>query len=229
MDAQLTDDPWSRLGALADPVRRRVYRQVAGHDGPIRRDEVAERAGISRALAAYHLDQLVEAGLLTVSFARPSGRGGPGAGRPAKHYAPGGDEFSLSLPPRNYGLLAHILADAMEADAKSLPGPALAAAARQEGRALGGLGLLPALTRAGFEPMSTGAGGVDLRNCPFGSLSAEHTSLVCGLNLELVRGILSGSGDDPARARLQPRASRCCVVVEPDAASAPPSGPGAPA
>jgi hypothetical protein len=35
------------------------------------------------------------------------------------------------------------------------------------------------------------------------------------MNHSLIRGILSGSGDDPERAELAPDSDRCCVVVHP--------------
>ncbi len=71
------------VGSLGDPVRRSLYEFVAGSPGPVGRDEAAAAAGIGRPLAAYHLDKLVSQGLLTASYQRPAGRGGPGpAARP---------------------------------------------------------------------------------------------------------------------------------------------------
>lgn len=70
--------------SLGDPVRRGLYEYVVGHREPVGREEAAEAVGISRSLAAYHLDRMVDDGLLEFSFARRSGRSGPGAGRPAK-------------------------------------------------------------------------------------------------------------------------------------------------
>jgi len=61
------------LSALDDPVRRRLFRQVEAR-GELSRDQAARAAGVSRALAAFHLDKLVEAGLLEASFRRLSGR-----------------------------------------------------------------------------------------------------------------------------------------------------------
>jgi predicted ArsR family transcriptional regulator len=75
------------VAVLADPVRRSLYSHVAAQPEPVGRDAAAATAGISRSLAAFHLDRLVEAGLLAVTYRRLSGRTGPGAGRPAKLYA----------------------------------------------------------------------------------------------------------------------------------------------
>src|SRR5580704_4402161 len=104
------------LGSLDDPVRHRLYQFVAARGTPVGRDEAAAAAGIGRPLAAYHLDKLVELGLLTASYQRPPGRGGPGAGRPAKRYARSAAEFTVAVPPREYELAARLLAAAVEAD-----------------------------------------------------------------------------------------------------------------
>ena len=99
------------IGALREPVRRAVYEYAAGKAQPVSRNEVAEALGIGRTLAAFHLDKLTEAGLLDASYAPRVG--GPGAGRPAKLYRRGTAEHAVSLPPRECGLLAEVLADAV--------------------------------------------------------------------------------------------------------------------
>src|SRR5581483_11937951 len=95
-------DDVASLGSLGAPTRRALYGYVSRQGEPVGRDEAAAAAGIGRTLAAYHLDRMVEDGLLEVSFARRTGRRGPGAGRPAKLYRRASREFSISLPPRDY-------------------------------------------------------------------------------------------------------------------------------
>jgi predicted ArsR family transcriptional regulator len=90
------------VSSLDDPVRARLYDVVSASSAPMGRDEAAAGAGIGRPLAAYHLDKLVELGLLTATYQRPAGRSGPGAGRPAKLYARSGREFAVAVPPREY-------------------------------------------------------------------------------------------------------------------------------
>src|SRR5690348_18415442 len=102
------------------------------------RDEAAAAAGIGRALAVYHLDKLVESGLLAATYQRPAGRSGPGAGRPAKLYARSDREFAVTVPPREYELAARLLAQAVEADPSDRSRAALAEAARGLGTELGG-------------------------------------------------------------------------------------------
>ena len=125
------------LSSLDDPARRRLYEYVAAQDEPVSREDAAAAAGISRTLAAYHLDKLADAGLLTTSYARPPGSGGPGAGRPAKRYTRVRREITVSIPPRNYTLLAELMTTAVAADDSGAVRAAVDAAARDAGRTAG--------------------------------------------------------------------------------------------
>src|SRR5438477_3815327 len=108
-----SDSGWDALHLLAEPTRRRVYEAVRAADEPITRDGVAEAVGIGRRLAAFHLDLLADAGLLDVDYARPPGRGGPGAGRPAKRYRAAQVDLELRVPARRYDIAARIPARAL--------------------------------------------------------------------------------------------------------------------
>ncbi|MFE3450202.1 helix-turn-helix transcriptional regulator [Nonomuraea sp. NPDC059194] len=198
------------LSQLSDPVRRSLYAYVAGHGGEVGRGEAAEAAGVSRTLAAHHLDKLVEAGLLEASF-RPQERKGPGSGRPAKVYRRAGAELSVSLPPRDYASLASVLADVVEL----LGGEEQAEeAARAAGRRLaaGGGDPVETMQARGYEPYVEG-GVVRQRNCPFHALARDFPLLVCSMNLALCQGLLEGLGEDPGRAALDPRPGECCVTL----------------
>src|ERR1700726_908497 len=117
------------LSSLDDPVRRGLYEVVRERAEPVGREEAAAGAGVGRALAVYHLDKLVEAGLLTASYRRPPGRNGPGAGRPAKVYARSRGEFMVTVPAREYELAAGLLVQAVTADRSGQAAAALQAAA----------------------------------------------------------------------------------------------------
>ncbi|MBB6118380.1 helix-turn-helix transcriptional regulator [Nocardiopsis algeriensis] len=209
----MDDSSIDAAGALADPLRRRLYEYVADSGGEVSRGEAAEALGIRRTLAAHHLDRLEEAGLLEVERRRVNGREGPGAGRPAKLYRRAGHQLSLHLPPREYELAAHVLAEAVERHGAE---EAVHAAAREEGRRLGagsGAGSVEELLRErGYEPEEAGD-DVRMRNCPFHTLARAFPPLACGLNLELLRGMLEGLGEDGDRARMAPRTEGCCVAV----------------
>jgi predicted ArsR family transcriptional regulator len=243
------------LSSLDDPVRRRLYDFVAGQHEPSGRDEAAAAAGIGRPLAAYHLDKLVDLGLLTASYQRPPGRGGPGAGRPAKRYARSAQEFTVTVPPREYELAARLLAAAVDADPGGACHPALRAAARQYGAGLGARAFAPespaagqpgpeadgpvtgladravaALSAHGYEPQPGDDGVIRLRNCPFRQLADDHRDLVCGMSLALIDGLVAGlGGRAQLRPALAPEPGRCCVVIGPGPQAGAPAPAPAPA
>ena len=210
------------VATLDEPTRRRIYDHVRAHAVPLSRDDVADSLRITRQSAAFHLDRLAEQGLLAVTFARRSGRSGPGAGRPAKLYERSIDEVSVSLPPRHYDLAAQLLAGAVVEAQQSgrPPREVLDRRARDFGQTLaseqpgpGELGALVDLLKDdGYEPQVS-AGDITLHNCPFHALAQEHTELVCGMNLHLLEGVLAGLGRTDMAARLDPAPGRCCVLI----------------
>jgi predicted ArsR family transcriptional regulator len=205
------------IAGLADGARRALYRFVVEQPDPVSKDEAAAHAGISRSLAAYHLDRLTADGLLVVSYARLGGRRGPGAGRPAKLYAAARTEVSVQLPPRDDTLLARLLAAAVDADPSGAARDALLDIARAEGERAAAEyrasddALSTMLARRGYAPRVT-HDEIRLRNCPFHHLVDEHRDLVCGLNLALLDAAL-GALDRTYRAELEPSGDFCCVVL----------------
>jgi predicted ArsR family transcriptional regulator len=215
-------DEIGAVAVLADPVRRRLFDAVSSASEPVGREEAARCANVPLHSARFHLDKLVDAGLLDVSYARLTGRTGPGAGRPAKLYRRSAAEVVVSLPRRSYDLVGGVLASAIE---RTIDGgdvaDSLREAAQSRGRAIGtaydGRGdeldrACGVLATEGFEPRREDS-DVCLRNCPFDALATEHTALVCGVNLDFVAGVLDGLGCSSARARLQPDPEHCCVRI----------------
>lgn len=214
------------LSTLDDPVRERLYRLVSEAAEPVGRDRAATGLGIDRALAAYHLDRLVDAGLLTASYRRPPGKGGPGAGRPAKLYRRSEQEFAVTVPPREYELAASLLAEAVASDPASSSRARLDEAAREYGTRLGeehsatvgarhprtAKALEAVLREQGFEPASD-EHTIVLRNCPFHELAARHPAVACGMNLALIEGLAGGIGATVMRPVLDPEPGRCCVTI----------------
>jgi predicted ArsR family transcriptional regulator len=210
------------VSSLDDPVRARLYQIVSASPEPTGRDQAAAAAGIGRSLAAYHLDRLVELGLLTASYERLAGRTGPGAGRPSKLYSRSGHEFAVTVPPREYDLAARLLAIGVEGDTTGHCRAALRCAAWQYGANLAsqsrpGVSASQAVQKAlaghGFEPWRDEAGTIRLRNCPFHQLAALHPDLVCGMNLALIDGLVGGLGAPAMHAALDPGKGRCCVAI----------------
>ena len=223
----------SGIAALDQPVRRALYRLLAERDGWVTRDEASEALDIPRSVAAFHLDKLEEAGIVDVSFERTTGRTGPGAGRPAKLYRRGTSEVSASVPERRYDLAGSLLATAVaEAERTGAPiAECLSASARAAGRVIGEeaaeaagtlatrsarqRAVLDLLARHGYEPALGRRNEIALVNCPFHRLAEEHRSLVCGMNLDFLTGLLEGIGPtDRLDARLAPEPGYCCVRIK---------------
>lgn len=213
------------IAALADPVRRALYRFLTTVDRDVSRDEAGEAVGVPRATAAFHLDRMVHDGLLVTEFRHLGARRGPGAGRPSKLYRRAPGEIAVSLPARRYDLAADLLAAAVTeaiAGAGHVPvDAALRRVARRRGAELAGdvaPGAQPddvarALAEHGFEPR-TGEQEIVLANCPFHALATRHTELVCGMNLALLEGFADALPGCAMTARRRPGQAGCCVRLE---------------
>jgi len=211
----------SVVAVLDDPVRRRLYDYVAAQSHAVGRNEAAQAVGIQRTLAAFHLDRLAGAGLLDVTFRRPDGRSGPGAGRPAKLYRRAAAEHQVTVPPRDYRSAAELLAEVVDITGAE---PQLQRSARSRGAATGraarrrapadpdGDLVVAALTDQGYQPYRDGT-GIRLRNCPFHVLADRYPPLICGMNLALLEGLLEGAAVTALRATLDPRPGDCCVML----------------
>ena len=225
------------MAALREPTRRRLYQFVERHTDAVSRDEAAKEVGISRALAAFHLDKLVRLGLLSVEYRRLSGRSGPGAGRTSKLYRRSRNQLAVSLPQRDHELLARLLAASIGSNAKDSPaaerarefGMSLGQRARRRLRGDPGPARLlecveGVLERLGFEPYRASPSEVRLRNCPFDPLSRAYTPVVCGVAQSVINGIAEGVGATALRVGRQEQPDRCCGVVTLPSASRVPLG-----
>ncbi|HET6651053.1 MAG TPA: helix-turn-helix domain-containing protein [Nocardioides sp.] len=214
------------VGALAEPVRWALYRYVAGSAEPVSREQASAAVDLPLHTAKFHLDRLVAEGLLDVEYRRLTGRTGPGAGRPSKLYRRADRQVSITLPERRYDLAGDLLAAAIDRSQRdgTPVGENVRAVARAAGlRIAAGSGeasdagdevaLISGLLAAhGYEPRLADH-DVCLANCPFDRLAAEHTDLVCGMNLALLEGVLEGLDVEPSRARLDPEPGLCCVKI----------------
>lgn len=218
------------MAALEDRLRREIYLLIRRARRPLTREEVAGQTGISRRLAAFHLDKLVERGLLRAHYARPPGRAGPGAGRTAKYYQPSDLEVEVSIPERRYDLAGQLLVKAILSQPGGRPAEDALRVAREEGlglgrrvreeRRLGRVGPERALFVAaevleehGFEPYRRGPDEVALSNCPFHSLARQAPELVCRMNQAFIEGLLRGLGTDTVEAVLESAPGDCCVTI----------------
>lgn len=234
MPEQLAD-AIAKVSVLDEPVRRELYLYVSRQPEPVGRDEAAEATGATRENAAFHLDKLVEEGLLDTSFRRISGKTGPGAGRPAKLYRRSSQQLHVTVPARRYELAGELFAQALEAGSGKDRLASVAAAARRVGTSLGeaarararaGSGRAALLRKAvevleenGFEPIEGPQGIIRLRNCPFDALAKSHRDLVCGMNLAFMEGILAGLKASGVKATLDLPPGLCCVTLRPQRAT----------
>ncbi len=202
------------ISSINDPTRRALYDLVIERQ-PLARDDAADALGLPRSTVAFHLDRLVDAGLLATTTERRSGRTGPGAGRPAKLYSLASGEVAVSVPPRQYDLMADVLATAIETVGDiEPPAAAVQRVARARGREAGGDGrtLDDVLVETGYRPVSDDDGTI-LRNCPFHALAADHRGLVCAANHAFLCGVAEMTGVAPSSVVLEPAASTCCVRI----------------
>jgi predicted ArsR family transcriptional regulator len=209
------------LASLGDAKRRHLFELVAASPGAMGRDEVANATGIPRSTVSFHLDRLVQDGLLAVEFHKPPGKTGPGSGRPAKMYRPVAGEIGASVPDRNYDLAGELMAAAIErSDTAGDPiGEALPAASYGKGRALAETAetLEDFLVQAGYLPQPDGDGGFLLPNCPFHRLSDKFPGVVCTMNGAFLRG--AAARFDPSADRVAPAGEPgyCCARILPHA------------
>lgn len=211
-------DQISAVAAISDPQRRALLDFVRRDGGLVGRDDAARALGIPRSTAAFHLDRLVDEGVLETEFKRLSGKTGPGSGRPAKLYRRARGEISVSIPPRRYDLAGNLLAAAIdEADRTGEPVRAIlatisASTGREIGTASGSLDA--ALDSCGYEPREDGAGGMVLTNCPFDKLAARHSDVICQANVALLQGVAEGASETERTVEfVAPEGGCCCVRV----------------
>jgi predicted ArsR family transcriptional regulator len=194
----------------------------------VTREEAAETIGISRKLAAFHLDKMVAAGLLRARYEATGDE--PKVGRRPKVYEAAPADISLSIPVRRYQLLADLLLDTVLRESSEETGQEAATrTARERGVAFGAsqqaalepdadasaaLPLCGAMLEAhGYEPVAEGASELRLRNCPFHPLAAKASDLVCSMNQAFLAGCLEGLRITSLEARLEPTPDECCVRI----------------
>ncbi len=215
--------PWGRrmaaVASLGDAKRRQLFELIAASDSAVGRDDAAVALGLPRSTASFHLDKLVQDGLLAVEFHKAPGRAGPGSGRPAKLYRPAASEVGASVPDRNYDLAGELLAAAIEhaAATGSAVGDSLREASYLKGRALaaGAGGLAEFMEGEGYEPRPDGEGGLVLANCPFHRLADGHPEVVCAMNGSFLQGAAAACGEREERIAPNSVPGQCCARITP--------------
>jgi predicted ArsR family transcriptional regulator len=132
------------------------------------------------------------------------------------------------MPDRQYDLAGRLLADAVaQSSATGAPiDECLHHAARDAGRAMGAQArsatadatddatatVVAALERHGYRPTMLTTGEIALANCPFHRLAEQHRTMVCGMNLDFLSGLVEALDPErPHRVQLIPEPGYCCV------------------
>lgn len=165
-------------------------------------DEVAAAQGIHRTVAFQHLEILAGLGLL-VRDSRTGFRG-----RPARMYRLRGEPAEVSYPPRQYRLLASLLAGAIAAGteprrAGKAYGHTLASGTRNQGDAMARLEPLGARYELTGNQIHAG-------NCIFREACDSAREVVCGVQAGLLQGALAAAGLDRDVTPLGPGAAGGC-------------------
>lgn len=188
--------------------------------------DLADLTGIHENTVRFHLDRLLEEGLVERRPGTASGPGRPPLTFVARQKRPGRD---------NYELIAQVLSASLSGSTAD-PGAAAREAGRQWGRAQvsGGareqegarsalVELVDLLREAGFapelQPTEEGA-TVRVHRCPFLSLSQEDQAVPCGVHLGLMEGALEAQGSAVRVSRLEPFVSPSVCVAQLEGAGA---------
>jgi predicted ArsR family transcriptional regulator len=230
----VAQEPPRSAALLVSPVRRRIVDTLTGlpvfsGDQTTNRatgltaGEVGERLGLHVTSARFHLEQLVDAGVLSATFHRH------GTGRPQKRYAAVPDRAPAQRDDA-YRMLAELLTEALAQPDGGALSPEAAGArwaqahvgrlsgsegaelpqARTPGEWLAKVGrLLDLLESWGYEPTvrTTDHGRtaeVALARCPFLTLAQTHTEVVCAAHAGLIRGALHVFGEPEAEVQIEP-------------------------
>jgi predicted ArsR family transcriptional regulator len=180
------------IGALQDPTRRRILLEFYADRRQRTVDEVAAFMGVHRTVAFDHLEQLTRLGLLEKT--RRRGR----VGKPAGLYQLMTGSLQLQFPPRQFAMLAGLLASTL-----GDLGSSGREAARQAGR---GLGERLATAGAGgvaqaLQPLEALGGSytvaddcITARNCIFAEACQAAPEVICGVHAGLIEGALRRAG-----------------------------------
>jgi predicted ArsR family transcriptional regulator len=220
--------------ALAGESRVRVL-EALRRSGSATVPELADLVGLAPNTVRLHLDQLVDAALVTRERAEPTGRG-----RPRQLYTAVPD---ADVSDGAYRELARLLADTL-ASVGAAAEPAAMATGRTWGSELVALSaradttgraadvptdmhtdmhadmddsaeqLVGLMDDLGFEPrLAPDRSAVEMHHCPFHQVAQQHSDVVCGLHLGLMQGALQQLGSGLHATRLQPFATpRTCLA-----------------
>lgn len=196
-------------GALAAPARVAVLDHLRACPQPIDAHAVAAATGQHVTTVRFHLDVLIEAGLVTTSRQQPHGRGRPrtlyapvfqGRGSPGGAYQELADVLAANFdttPARRRRRAER--AGAEWAAQRLGPMPQAISSSAEAQRRVTGM-----FAEMGFDPEPASGGRLLLHDCPFRDTARAHPDVVCAAHQGLLTELL---------ARLDP--TRPAPVLEP--------------
>jgi predicted ArsR family transcriptional regulator len=215
-----------RLDALSDRDLRETFLFVRGRAAaPVTSAELARVLGIPRSVARWRLEKLAAAGLLETAFERRTKRTGPGAGRPAKTYAPAVETSPIEFPPRRYETLVALLSEALPrrkrkealreigvryaqelaADMQLRPAPSIPAALKRVCRGLGRLGFHAAVSEVSHDSATLVSA-----TCPLRPLVIENPE-AAAIDAGMWFGLIASATATGARPRLTSCETHDCL------------------
>jgi predicted ArsR family transcriptional regulator len=195
-------DPQKVSAVLGDPTRYSIYQHVLAVTAPVTAAEVAEQFGLHPNVARTHLGKLVDIGLLVAS-AEKTGKGG----RPGFAYAPSGQAVSLTVPARDFQLLADLLVQSLALlgdggrDAIERIGRTFGQRLGKEAARVGGAREQAELVRVCADALhrlgvmtqvgrgEDGSYSLVMKTCGFKEVATTHPEQVCHLCKAMVEGI----------------------------------------
>ncbi|MEU4234464.1 helix-turn-helix domain-containing protein [Nonomuraea sp. NPDC026600] len=215
MDNKRAGERTQTHGALAVASRLRLLDVLRASDGPLDVRELAAACDLHVTTIRFHLDVLIDAGLVRSQAGQSGTRG-----RPRRLYSPA----SRAIAPSGhtgYELLSALLVAqwvgdrderaqraeqagwAWSGQRELLPAPATAPATLGEAA----VHVNAVFAELGFDPELGHDGDsmqIRLHACPFRAIAATHPEVVCSIHLGMLRRALADVEAPPTTVSLQP-------------------------
>ncbi|GAA4486633.1 helix-turn-helix domain-containing protein [Actinoallomurus oryzae] len=217
-------------GALALPARVAVLEHLRASPHPLDARALATATGQHVTTIRFHLDVLIEAGLVIATGERPHGRGRPrtlyapafrNGGAPGGAYQELADVLAAhfdTTPARRRRRAERAGADWAARRLGSLPEttPSPASSSAEARRRVTGM-----FTEMGFDPEPASDGRVLLHDCPFRDIARAHPDVVCAAHQGLLTELLARLDPSRPASTLQPfvRPGVCLITFDDDSAA----------
>lgn len=181
--------------ALASPVRQRLLAALDGAAAPSTAQDLAASVDLHVTTVRFHLDQLVEVGVVARQTEHT-----PRRGRPSVVYRAVGLDAPLASEQMIHALASALAAGSASRDQVMAAGRRWADTLATDA-ADAGAAIREPFARLGFDPEQDGQ-TIRLRACPFRDAARRNPEVVCLIHLGLARGLAERTGD--VRVDLRP-------------------------